>query len=598
MLEESLKKRRLSRLITDNIIKYLTIGKLIQLNIAKIFFQITKIKRKYFDLFNLSDIQQWLPNQEAKIIIIQDDIQEAILTNHFKLFNSKSTERIKAKSNEASIFTINLNEITLPSCPLCYIFYYNNNILINCIYNDGNTIEKYIFILKYSGTVTINEFRVLDFKQIQFIYALIKLIKSKESCKEISDSFFGFLNVIVEFLLNTKSNNLILELSNRYLNSIESTKIILEEKLKSIRLSRIFKNSSEIAIFSQAIGYNIDEINELSFILNKLGFAELTCILNSIPNKDNYSLKSLLFQDNNFYDKSVKLIIEKIYNFKNLEALGLISINMSYYGCQYIADYLKVDTKLKSLNLMSNQIGDKGVKCLVDALKVNNTLNLLDMCECNISKIGAIYLNQLFNCNSGLISISLSVNLLNNEGIANMSAGLCLNTCLAKVYLSTNEISNEGSVYVARIIERNQSIKVLYLSYCNFGDEGIKLIGEALGINNSLEILYLPHNSINEVGAKYICDGLLSNRSLQSINLSSNQFGPKGAEYLSKVIKHNKTLTTYYFSNNSIGNQGAVIIADSLLLNTNIKSINLYNNNIGLKGKVRLALINTSSVFL
>ncbi|KAL0236958.1 hypothetical protein PCE1_000355 [Barthelona sp. PCE] len=227
-------------------------------------------------------------------------------------------------------------------------------------------------------------------------------------------------------------------------------------------------------LFGQGLALNdaLEHLNIAATSINSRSMSEISSILQHMD--DNYSLKTLILDDNRFGNVGLEHLSKFLSKFRSLENLSLVNCGITAPDvlCEMIHT-----TNIKKLNLNSNTFTPKAGKAIGDMLAhVDCSLEVLKLHRCRIHDEGSMYLFQR---------------------LANAQ-----NPSLYDLHLSENRLGDSAGQYIEKYLEKDSC---------------------------KLEHLDLSSNALTEVGGVQIADGVLKNNTLVHINLSNNRFKDESA---------------------------------------------------------------------
>lgn len=119
--------------------------------------------------------------------------------------------------------------------------------------------------------------------------------------------------------------------------------------------------------------------------------------------RDNTTLLSLNLAGNNISEVGGRYIADAFHTMnQHLTSLCLDNNALGPYGCQFIAEVIKVNSAITELYLTNNNILDEGVDYLSDGLKVNTVLNKISLDKNQITEMGKQELAHALSINPNL----------------------------------------------------------------------------------------------------------------------------------------------------------------------------------------------------
>jgi Ran GTPase-activating protein (RanGAP) involved in mRNA processing and transport len=293
--------------------------------------------------------------------------------------------------------------------------------------------------------------------------------------------------------------------------------------------------------------------------------------------------------------------IEQLFNtFKasgcRFNVVDLRSNDFGSRGLTAIADYLKIDNRIRKLMIGQNGLGYKEAGILARGLLTARNLLHLECGNNNFSKKGWKEILDAIGKNGNLLGLEVPDGGLDKSSTALLCNYLTQNANLQELHLSGNSLGHTGSSALFEHLKANTSLRLLDISSTSLGKKEIALLAEALVNNHTLTTLNMTSLSLKEDSITHISIALGKNKGLLSLSLDKNQIGNNSIKEIISALSKNTTLQFLSLQENSLSNNCLDDWIGLLAKNCFIKEVDLRRNDFNITYKLQKRLENLPSL--
>ncbi|RNF09469.1 putative leucine-rich repeat protein (LRRP) [Trypanosoma rangeli] len=271
-------------------------------------------------------------------------------------------------------------------------------------------------------------------------------------------------------------------------------------------------------------------------------------------------------------------------------------------GCDALANFVNVSTKLQLLDIRGNALTAGCVRKLLKSISMSTPLTRLGLSANKIGQEGAVLLLRALEKNAYLTSLDISLNEIGPSGAQSIAQLLVLPASpLKTLQLYGNHLGCSGVVAIATAVKKNKFLKDLTLGNNNATDASTEALAEMLRENSTLESLDLRSNTLTAAGVRNLArDGLAHNTFLVALSLSDNPIGSVGGDEIAKtlIMHQGSALATLDLSSCDLGSTGGMRIASLIAATITLNEVNLSDNKLDNEAAVVLArsIVNSISI--
>jgi Ran GTPase-activating protein (RanGAP) involved in mRNA processing and transport len=251
--------------------------------------------------------------------------------------------------------------------------------------------------------------------------------------------------------------------------------------------------------------------------------------------------------------------------------------NFSSEGGLVLARILLSNFSLSSLILQDNELNEESAEKIGSSLIQNKTLKKLKISDNKIKNKGAI---SILENGNKLISLNLSSNEILPEICFDLKKLLETSSNIQEINWDYNSVGLKGIKYIVEGLNKNKSLKYLSLKNTNIGNQGLKILSQGLRNNKILSTLDVSYNTITFESFSDLCDSLNTN-AVTCIKMKNNLLGDESMEYFANIILSNLSnscINYFDFSSCKIYDQGLIYLLSPLAENKKISKIKLRDN--------------------
>lgn len=177
-------------------------------------------------------------------------------------------------------------------------------------------------------------------------------------------------------------------------------------------------------------------------------------------------VKSIDLSFNRLELKESKLIYKLLINNRSLKRINICWNYLGSTECMiFISNGLKRNKTLQEIDFQNNNFQDEGLRMLLKAFKINNSVQRLVLSN-NTDSITEDIINYMCECfkvNESIQILDLFNNNISNGGAKYLSSLLKKNKIITSLKLNGNNFDNEGARYFLEALKINSSILDLEL---------------------------------------------------------------------------------------------------------------------------------------
>lgn len=332
---------------------------------------------------------------------------------------------------------------------------------------------------------------------------------------------------------------------------------------------------------------------------NLLGHKGAGIIANGLS--ENFTLKQLNISYNGITSEgAIKLFQD--FTSLNLDTIDISGNCICEKSAEFIKKQLITNKQVSYIIFDDNSFSEKGIKLISEGLTNCNGLLTINLSNCKINDSSADF---LFKClgknNPKLLSLELGYNFITSKSLKSLVPCFSDNglQSLGNINIEFNKLGSSSGVVLAEIIKKGIFIKNLNVAGNDIG-EGIKNfynelrqskivcinlsnnnlcdfcshIGEVLDGKGGIKDLDLSMNRIDENGFIAIVQNLVKNTTLKKINFQYNKIPEKALEKADKILENNAFKKKFDISNSLLLTTQKISKDDSLVLNKMNKNEN------------------------
>jgi hypothetical protein len=179
--------------------------------------------------------------------------------------------------------------------------------------------------------------------------------------------------------------------------------------------------------------------------------------------------------EQNLNDEDMKIVIKEAIINKQCTELDLSNNKITSVGASMIAEALNNNTTLEWLYLTENRLCDRGVHSLAQTLSFNNSnIDILGLRGTSITNESAEYLAEMLKINTKLKCLLLGCNEISDRGVEILANTLIHhNTTLLSLRVVSNKLVSDSSVDVlVEMLKQNRTLKRVDIENCNLFEKG------------------------------------------------------------------------------------------------------------------------------
>ena len=356
----------------------------------------------------------------------------------------------------------------------------------------------------------------------------------------------GLTNQGLQYLINVLTDTQINYMELCFPNIDNIGIIQLANQLNTTKINRFFLLSANIDDNGgQSLAQALATIPIYQILLSgsKIGDGTILALANVINN--NPLLTELWISGGHITDEGAKFYAQMIQN-SSLNAIGLISTNITDQGVVALTNSLKNLPALTNAFAIGSQCGEQGIIALAQQLNQTNFW-LLQLMGNSFTPTSMKEFSTALP--STMISeLQLLHQQLNNETMTQLAQGINYSFSIDTLIFDNSEFSGSFSILASSI----QKVRALQIRLCNLTNNDIITLAYYLP-GSVVQQLYLLENNIGDAGVIALAR-VLPYTNIIALSLDSNNITDVGAQALHNVYRSTK-LQALFLGNNNISSQ-------------------------------------------